>query len=391
MGDSYWMQTTPHIGCPSLKGAHKTDIVVIGAGLTGLHAALNICEEIPDKQVTLIEADRICGDASGRTMGKVAVSHSRIFPRLSAEVGRGYLRANQEGFNRIEHLIASYDIECDYRRVPNYIFATTEAHAGHVRKDYDSMAQLGLDVEWFEPQDNESKEIPLDFLVSIRHKNQAMFHPRKFALGLFRAILDRGGVVFEHTRATEVEEHLEGVTIDIEGGGCIEAEKAVVATRVSVLDKEPYATALSFWRSHMVAYSCEKVLIKNAYTRYDPVVTTFRSNNADLILGGNDANVPFGNDEDHYRSIDSWMRQAYPEQGNSLAKQKLSTWWGEDADSADRLPLIGPYQPNSKHVFVATGYCGWGMTKSAYAGIMLADLVAGRDNPYLALFDPARF
>lgn len=389
MSDSYWMKTTPDADCPALTGSHETDIVVIGGGLTGLHAALKILEDDPSKHVTLIEADRICSDASGRTMGKLAVSHSRIYPRLSDEAGKTYLQANQEGFDRVMELIETYKIDCDLQRTTNYIFATTEAHVGHVRKDYEAMKRIGLDVEWIEPDSINPDEIPLDFLVCLKHPDQAEFHSRKFALGLLRAILDRGAQVYEHTRSADVIKDDEGVTVLIKNGATIRAKKAVVATRIELCTNEPYHDALSYWRSHMSAFHLDECLIKNVYTRYDPVVTSFRSNGTDLVLGGSDGGVQSSDDEGHYRAIQAWADQAYF--AKSPQKPQVLSWSGEDTDSADRLPLIGTYRKNAKHVFVATGYCGWGMTKSAFAGVMLADLVVGRPTPYQRHYDPWRF
>lgn len=390
MSDSFWVQTTPDAACPSLAGSHEADVAIIGGGLTGLHCALKILESNPGIKVTLIESDRICGDASGRTMGKVTTSHSRIFAHLSADKGKLYAQANEEGFTRILKLIEKYGIECDLQRAANYIIASTNERIEYVRKDFEAMKQAGLNVKWVEPQSAEALDIRMEFLAGIRHPDQAIYHPRKFALGLLDAIRAQGGAVYEHSLVTGITEHREGVTVAINGGGSVEAKKVIVATRTGLGSEEPFSGALTFRHGHVAAYWLENNPLRNAYIRFEQPVSSVRANKAHLILGGGDAEaLPF-EDEKHYLAIEAWAQQAYPRQGRPRAEHETIFWWGEDGDSADLLPLIGTYRRGSKHTFMAAGYSGWGMTKSAFAGIMLADLVVGKASPYQAVFDPWR-
>ena len=389
MGDSYWMHTTDDACCPSLTRSQKVDIAVIGGGLSGLHSALKISEDNPDVRIALLEKNRVCSDASGRTMAKLAVSHSRIFPRLSAEEAKRYLQANQEGFDRTIDLIEKYRIDCGLKRITNYIFATSEKHLEHVKKDYTAMRRVGLDVEWLDFPDIDLPEIPLNFLGCIRHRNQAEFHPRAFALGMLHVLQDRGVNVFEHTKVENISEQNKAVLLKLENNAVLEAQKVIVATRVGILPVEPYDDALSSWRSHMNAYVLNERLIRDVYTRYDPVVTSFRSHGADLILGGSDTTTPPCDHEKHYEAIHSWAKQAFA-QISADKQPKALSWSGEDLDSYDRLPLIGPYRKGSQRVFMASGFSGWGMTKSAFAGLMLADLVAGKHHYCAHAYTPWR-
>lgn len=439
MSDPYWLQTTPDADCPSLTDSQELDVAIIGGGLTGLHAALRILEETPRKKVALIEADRVCGDASGRTMGKVTTSHTRVFRRLSPDSGRLYVKANTEGFDRILSLIETYDIECDFKRVSNYLFTSCDSGLASVRQEYEAMKRSGLDVEWIEPRNAESREVPLEFLAGIRHPEQAIYHPRKFALGLLKAIRSLGGNVYEHTIATGLTEHCDGVTINIVAnlpddaslaagtgqvvddslpandgppsdashpvgtdspsnaglatgtGLSLKVKKAVVATRLGLDSEEPFADSLLPWRRHVVAYLFEDERLKNSYIRSEPPVSSLRSNLAALLLAGRDVDaLPF-EDEKHFHAIEAWAQQAYTKEIAAAMGRQPTPWWGEDTESEDMLPMIGGYRRDSKHAFMATGYSGWGMTKSAFAGIMLADLVAGRVSPYQESFDPWRF
>src|SRR6266540_1767836 len=65
-------------------------------------------------------------------------------------------------------------------------------------------------------------------------------------------------------------------------------------------------------------------------------------------------------------------------------------WSAQDNTTVDRLPYIGRYTRASRHLWVATGFGQWGMTNGTLAGLLLRDLITGVDNPWAALFDPAR-
>jgi len=65
-------------------------------------------------------------------------------------------------------------------------------------------------------------------------------------------------------------------------------------------------------------------------------------------------------------------------------------WSTQDGMPSDKLPYIGPYTLASSHLFVAAGFQKWGMTSATLAAGVLADRIAGRDNPYAAVFDPNR-
>jgi Rieske Fe-S protein len=61
-----------------------------------------------------------------------------------------------------------------------------------------------------------------------------------------------------------------------------------------------------------------------------------------------------------------------------------------DYDSQDRLPFVGRASGDSKHLWVATGFCSWGISGGTAAGMILADALTGRDNPWAGLFDATR-
>jgi Rieske Fe-S protein len=65
-------------------------------------------------------------------------------------------------------------------------------------------------------------------------------------------------------------------------------------------------------------------------------------------------------------------------------------WSTQDYLSVDKVPFVGRLTRRSRHVWVATGFGKWGMTNGTVAATILTDLVLGRENPWLELFDAKR-
>jgi Rieske Fe-S protein len=104
-----------------------------------------------------------------------------------------------------------------------------------------------------------------------------------------------------------------------------------------------------------------------------------------VILGGEGHKV--GQDADtreRYAALESWAR------ANFAVRSVDYRWSAQDYVPADHVPFVGPVAPGSERVLVATGFKKWGMSNGSAAGAMLADRIAGRDNPFAPFFDSTR-
>src|SRR5207253_2552018 len=105
-----------------------------------------------------------------------------------------------------------------------------------------------------------------------------------------------------------------------------------------------------------------------------------------LIVGGEDHKT--GQAEDHderSRRLEAWARLRFPRMG-----QVAYRWSGQVMEPVDGLAFIGPNPGDEPNVYIATGDSGMGMTHGTIAGILLTDLILGRENPWSRLYDPSR-
>jgi Rieske Fe-S protein len=92
-----------------------------------------------------------------------------------------------------------------------------------------------------------------------------------------------------------------------------------------------------------------------------------------------------GNVAKRFRDLEYWVRKNIPAVGAARWR-----WVNEDYDTQDRVPFVGAPAKTYPGYYVATGFNAWGITNGTAAGLLVADLVRGIDNPWTALYDPQR-
>lgn len=129
---SLWHATAPP-GDPyeALDGDVDVDVVVVGAGVTGLTCAVLLAQDGAD--VAVVEARRIGAGTTGGTTGKVTSQHGLIYQRLVDQHGRdvayGYARANEEAIGTVRNLVARHSIDADLDAADAYVYTEQAAEA----------------------------------------------------------------------------------------------------------------------------------------------------------------------------------------------------------------------------------------------------------------------
>ena len=234
----------------------------------------------------------------------------------------------------------------------------------------------------------------------LRFPRQAEFHPLKYLNGLVRATISRGSRIFTGTRVVKVEDGNQ-VRIETSKGHSIRAEAAVVATNCPINDRlvihskqAPYATYVLTLR---VMREVEHVLLwdtgetaKQEKRMVGPIPYHYlrfaRDNEGDvLIVGAEDHKTGQATDfEARLAKLERWTRDHFPFVGGIT-----DHWSGQVMETVDGMAYIGR-NPGDKNVFVVTGDSGNGMTHGTIAGILITDLICGRENPWTKLYDPSR-
>src|SRR5262249_40107161 len=104
-----------------------------------------------------------------------------------------------------------------------------------------------------------------------------------------------------------------------------------------------------------------------------------------LIVGGEDHRTGQSPEEDPHVRLEAWARERF-----GMIEQIEFHWGGQVMETYDGVAFIGRNPLDKDNVFIATGDSGMGMTHGTIAGILLTDLIEGRENPWADLYDPSR-
>jgi glycine/D-amino acid oxidase-like deaminating enzyme len=227
--------------------------------------------------------------------------------------------------------------------------------------------------------------------AALHFPRQAQFHPVKYLAGLARAIERDGGRIFTRTHVEKVEGGDDAV-ITASGGRTVRAHSAVVATNTPVNDWLAIHTKQAPYRTYVIGALVPKNSVRRAlywdtpdpyhYVRIQPLSDAHDV----LIVGGEDHKTGQAEDTDErFDRLESWARQLFP-----MIEFVEFHWSGQVMEPVDGLAFIGRNPLDRENIFIATGDSGNGMTHGTIAGMLITDLIQGRDNEWAKLYDTTR-
>lgn len=382
--ESLWLASSGRSNYPAQAGDVTVDVAVIGGGIAGLTTALLLKEE--GKRVAVIEANRIVEGVTAYTTAKITSLHGLIYDHLERtfdeETARLYAQANQTAIGLVARYVDRYNVACDFERTTAYTYTTKDEQVEKIRSEVEAARKAGLDAEFVT-----ETQLPFPVTAAVRLAGQAQFHPRKYLLGLAQLVDGDGSFVFEHTKALEIEEG-EPCKV-VTSHGVVTADNVVMATHFPLQDNALYFARMEPFRSYLLAVRVDGPLPEGMYITPDSEHTLRRHRLADgrefLLVGGEGHKTGKVDDTpERYLRIEQWARQHFPVQ------DVLYSWSTQDFEPFDRVPFIGLSGAGSQHLYVATGFKGWGMTSGTLAGWTISQEILGHESPWAKVFRPNR-
>ena len=397
--ESYWLDTAPvfNLGAQGPVSG-RADVVVVGAGFTGLSAALTLAKR--GASVTVLEAGRVVGEASGRNGGHCNVGLAHDFAALAARLGveqaRAFYKAYAAAVDTVETVVRQEAIDCDFARVGRLKLAAKPEHYDKLARACDLLrAEVDPHVEMVRAADIRTEVGSDQVFGGLLQKTGAQMHMGKFGVGLAHAAARAGARIHEQAAVTGIDRRADGGFRVTTARGSIDAGQVLLATGNS--REGPFF----YFRRRMISVGSfiigteplDKAVLDRLLPHRRNYVTSknignyFRLSPDNRLLFGGRARFAMSNPTSDQKSgaiLRATMVEMFPE----LASVGIDYCWGGLVDmTADRLPRAGEH----RGMYYSTGYSGHGVQMSVHMGQVMADVMAGKPegNPWRDLKWPA--
>lgn len=383
---SYWIDSTKIPAFPQLEREIETEAVVVGGGITGITAAYLLAKE--GLKVTLLESTRLLNGTTGHTTAKVTAQHGLIYDELIKHFGikdsKLYYSANNDAAMFIENYIKNNAIDCDFQKESAYIYSSTESDRHKLEKEAKAYKELGIEGGFVH-------NIPLQIpsIGAVEMKNQAQFHPLKYLLHMIKELVEMDVQIYEGTTAINLDAG-DPAVIHLRNDIRVKAKYVISASHFPFHDGKGYFTRLYPKRSYVVAVKPEQTFPGGMYISADKPTRSFRSVKINgeemvLVIGDSHKTGQGGPEIEHYKALEQEAVKLFG------AKEILYRWSAQDLVTPDKVPYIGRISESNGNIFIATGFRKWGMAHGTFSGMLIRDLILGRDNPYERIYSPSRF
>lgn len=387
MGDhsAIWNEVQSKHARPRLTADRQVDVVVIGAGITGVSTALRLRRA--GLSVALIERNRAGDGDTGGTSAHVATQldnrYSELASNLSSQDLRLLAQAARRSVSLIETLARDEGVACQFQRVPGFLYT---AHSRERQELQDECALL----QNLEFAASLTREVPVPYAVecAVRVDDQAIFQPRAYVLGLLERAAAAGVEVFEGTAVTSFSDG-DRCTVETEHGPVVTAQQVVFAAH-NPLSRLALQNKLEHYNSYVLAFPANgpasPALVCDTEDPYHYIRTFELGGQTYWIVGGEDHRTGDEKDtEAPYRRLIQWTAERFGVAPGGIPYR----WSSQVVESADGLPHIGRV-PGAKNLWIATGFGGNGMTWGSLAAEMISEAILGRPSPYADLFEAGR-
>jgi gamma-glutamylputrescine oxidase len=364
---------------PPLDGDTRTDVCIIGAGYTGLCAALALAQK--GYKPLVLDAHRAGFGASGRNGGQVGSGFNKDQAWLEARVGDNLAHAMwdmaQDAKAQVRRYTAAHAPEARYRPgVAEGAYTPTEAD--DLKREADHLADAYGYTE-MDPLD------PDGMHALVRTKRYAggyidwgagHIHPLRYAVGLARAAEAAGARICEMTEATGLTQ---GRPAQIETPqGTVTADHVILAGNGYMPDLDPKLAARVMPINSFIAatepLSDPKLVLGQDIAVADSkfVVNYYRMSEDNRLLFGGRESYTLGFPQDIKTALVARMTSLFPQlEGVGVGY----VWGGTLGITLARLPMVARLGPN---VLTASGFSGHGVALSGFAGTVMAEAIAGQ-------------
>ena len=381
-----WREGAYKKNYPQLDRDIIVDVAIVGGGITGITAAHLLKQA--GKRVAVLEALSIgegtTGMSTGNLYAAVEENYHLLQSKFDKDTTRKVAQSRAAAVNLIEHFATDYGIDCEFQRVPWYLFAEHPDDVETIQRELEAIKDAGLDAGF-------EQTLPLSAptLGGIKLDGQAQINPLKYVRGLAEETHSPESMIYEHTKIVDYKDGHKGnpCVLHTDHGHRITALHVIMATHTpkGIMFVQ---TLLGPYREYALAVS----LADNIYPqgifwgmaqgkRHSIRSYTSAEGKQHLLVLGEPHKVgQKENNEECFKQLEIYVRERFK------VDQVEYYWAGQHYKSADSLPYIGSNGEDS-NIYHATGFSTDGLTYGTLSAMLISDHIMGNDNEWLKLYD----
>lgn len=367
----------------------KTDVLIIGSGISGALSAYYLVRE---------GLDCVIVDARTVGLGSTCASTSLLQYELDMPLcelknkvglqhaGRAYQLCS-EAIDRIEEICREISFK-EFNRRNSLYYAAFKKHRLLLKEETTIRKQFGFDVHLLDQSDIEGR-YGFSAPAAILSKQGADINAYTFTHALLQAALKMGLRVYDRTRVRSIQYKKNGVILDSENGFKIQAKTVVNAMGYEVQDVIPGIATLNSTYAICSEQLPVETIWKNKdliWNTADPYLYMRATNDHRIIVGGRDEKFydPIARDK-LLKSKSKLLVKDFNKLFPDIKLDPEFSWTGTFGSTPDSLPYIGRHK-KFPHTYFALGFGGNGITFSLIAAQIICDLIKGRTNKDAEIF-----
>jgi glycine/D-amino acid oxidase-like deaminating enzyme len=389
----YWWEAFQPTSLPQVDLPKSVPVVIVGAGYTGLNAALEL-SKYGIESLVLDAAEPGFGASTrngGMVSGGVNVGKRMLNKALTADEARPFLNDAVDAFSHVENLITDHKIECGWHRNGYFLGAWCQSHYDVMAKKVETLNDDAQSGAYMVPRDAQRGDIGSDYYFGgMVVSRAAHLHPALFYRGLLTLVQTAGIAIASHTPVNDLTQNSDNSWTVKTLRGQLRAAHVIIATngytgdvtlqlKRRVVPVGSYMIATEELPADVIASISPK---NRSFADTRRVLTYYRlSPDGKRMIFGGRAKFGFSDPIETAPLLHQFMTDRFPQ----LRGTKIShAWTGNVAFTFDELPHMGKH--NGLHF--ALGCNGSGIAMMSYLGRETARKIAGKSNRQIAFDQP---